>query len=68
MMTEKSKKWIEVGKLLAIDSTANVVCPECGLAKLYVEDKINKNNSTEIERLIFCMSCGARNYLRLKRD
>jgi len=67
-MSEKSKKWIEAGKLLAVDVNASVICPECGLVKLTTADNINENNPQETERLIFCTSCGAKNYLRLKKN
>lgn len=68
MISEKSYKWIEAGKLLATDPTVNVTCPECGLSKLSVKDIINENSPQEVERWIFCASCGAKNSLRLKKS
>lgn len=68
MISERSKKWIEAGKLLATDPTVNITCPECGLNELSVKDNINENNPQEVERLIFCTSCGAKNFLRLKKS
>jgi Zn finger protein HypA/HybF involved in hydrogenase expression len=65
-MTEKSKLWIEAGKLFAVDSKVNILCPECKSSNLKSMDTLNENNLQEMERLIYCPSCEAKNYLRLK--
>ena len=65
-MSEKAKRWIEAGKLFAEDANAKVLCPECENVNLSTIDIVDVNDSQRIERAIFCSSCGAKNYLRLK--
>jgi ribosomal protein L40E len=68
MISEKAKKWIDAGKLFAVDSTATTICPECETNKLRAKDTVSEKNPYEIEREIFCSNCGAKNYLRLKKN
>ena len=57
--------WIEAGKTLAVDASTKVLCPECGASHLTTKDIINNSNPNELERLIYCLVCGAKNYLLL---
>lgn len=67
MMSEKAKKWIEAGKLLAIDPNANISCPECGLSHLETKEIIDEHYTKEIERMIYCPKCDAKNFIKLSR-
>lgn len=60
-------KWIEVGKILAVDPRALVDCPECNKKYLKIDDIICDADLSIIERKISC-TCGAHNYLRLNRQ
>jgi hypothetical protein len=65
MGAEAIKRWIEAGKVLAQDASAQVPCPVCQSAILQVTDVVNESNSSELERHMKCTSCGAYNSLRL---
>ena len=67
MNSNVAKRWIEAGKVLAVDATAIVSCPVCGQSHLHVEDVRGKEDSSVIERIMRCPSCGAMNTLRLVR-
>lgn len=66
-MTEITQKWIDAGKILANYPEEKVLCPQCGQNYLNVQDVRNENNPLELERIMCCTSCGAKNILRLKR-
>ncbi len=66
-MTTKTQKWIEAGKLIADNPEVKVLCPQCEQNNLEVQDVRNEYNSLELERIMYCSNCGARNILRLKR-
>lgn len=66
-MNEKMNKWIEAGKQIAEDPDNQVVCPECGKSVLVVTDVRNEANPIELERIMSCTTCNAKNILRLKR-
>lgn len=57
--------WIEAGKILAVDTSKKVLCPECGAPHLKTKDITNNSNPNELERLMYCLVCGAKNYLLL---
>ena len=57
-------KWIEVASVVAVDNNAQVECPECNHEYLEVRD-ILIDGSDVFERMIYCKSCGARNYMRM---
>lgn len=67
MTSIKTQKWIEAGKIIAQNPNAKVLCPECGKNNLEVQDIRNENNSSELERIMECPVCKARNILRLRR-
>ena len=66
-MLTKTQKWIEAGKLIAENPDIKVLCPECEQNNLDVQDITNEHNSSELERIMYCPNCKARNILRLKR-
>jgi hypothetical protein len=65
-MTPASKKWIEAAKILAVDPTAIVRCPERGDGVLRIHDELFAHDETMMERYLVCDTCGARNALRMK--
>ena len=66
-MATKTQKWILAGKLIAENPSVKVRCPECEKDDLAVQDIKNVNNPLELERIMHCTTCGARNILRLRR-
>jgi hypothetical protein len=67
-MKSKSQKWIEAGKIIADNPNASIKCPECEQDDLVIQDIQNDYETFEIERIIYCKNCGARNILRLNRS
>lgn len=67
MISSKTQKWIEVGKILAEDTEGKVLCPECEQNELQVQDVRSELDPDIIERKMYCSVCGAKNYLRLIR-
>jgi C4-type Zn-finger protein len=67
MSAEVVKRWIEAGKILAQDVTAQVPCPVCQSEMLQISDVVNEANPAEVERHMICRACRARNSLRLVR-
>ena len=57
-------KWIEVAGILAENPHIQVICPDCGLAFLRVEDE--QLDDEHIDRHLICSNCGARKTM-LKR-
>lgn len=66
-MLTKTQKWIEAGKLIAENPDIKVLCPECEQNNLEVQDIRNEHKYSELERIMYCPNCKARNVLRLKR-
>jgi len=64
-MNKETSRWIEAGKLLALDSQAQVPCPRCQEADLTVTDVSLPNDPQLIERHMSCPRCGAYNAIRL---
>lgn len=60
-------KWVEAGKILALDPAKKVSCPQCDSSYLQVSDVRNENNRSQLERILTCPSCLATNILRLTR-
>lgn len=50
-------KWIEAAKQLVENQYAQVLCPECGMGFLGIED--NQVDETHFERHLKCPNCGA---------
>jgi Zn finger protein HypA/HybF involved in hydrogenase expression len=67
MTSETLKRWIEAGKLIALDGNADATCPVCQSSRLQVRDEFFEGNRSLRERHMTCPSCGARNSLLLKR-
>lgn len=67
MSTSKSQIWLQAGMILAKDSFAKVMCPECEHDYLQVNDIRSELDVDIIERKMYCIKCGAKNYLRLRR-
>ncbi len=65
MISEISKKWIEAGRILAENPEEKVKCPECGQNDLIVNELISKLEPGKKERMVYCPTCGAKNYIRL---
>jgi transcriptional regulator NrdR family protein len=53
--------------ILDKDSFAKVMCPECEHDYLQVNDIRSELDVDIIERKIYCLKCGGKNYLRLRR-
>jgi coenzyme F420-reducing hydrogenase gamma subunit len=66
MIPNKTRKWIEAGKTLAKNSDIKVLCPECEQNELQVQDVRSEFDLETIERKIYCLNCGAKNFIRLK--
>jgi len=66
MISIKSRKWVEAGKILSKDPYAQVKCPTCEQDILVVQDVRNERNLDEFERIIQCPICIAYNALRMK--
>jgi hypothetical protein len=65
-MTPATKRWIEASKILAVDPSASVPCPEREDGTLTVRDEIFESDSTRMERHLVCDTCGARNSLLMR--
>jgi hypothetical protein len=64
-MTPQAKRWIEAGKLLAVNPAATVRCPERDDGALTVRDVRSPKAPGVVERFMVCDKCGARNSMRL---
>lgn len=58
-MKTEVERWIEAGKVLALDPSAKVLCPRCTSTYLTVRDV--PLGPTKMERHLRCASCGAYN-------
>ena len=65
MASSISAKWMEAAKTLAVDASAQILCPQCGEENLEVQDV---QNNQVIERHLRCKKCGAYNALRINLD
>ncbi len=61
-LSPEALRWIEAGKILAVDPAAQVVCPVCEGAYLVVTD-VGWNDGLHMDRHMQCPHCGARNVL-----
>ena len=66
MISEKAKKWVEAGNILARDATKIVRCPERDDGVLLVMDVPVAEGSKRMERYLVCETCGARNILLMR--
>ncbi|OCG21202.1 hypothetical protein A9G11_08340 [Gilliamella sp. wkB108] len=65
MDSEIVKRWIEAGKILGVNPTANILCPVCQQSFLKVQDVEIETDPLQIERHMSCDICGAYNALRM---
>jgi hypothetical protein len=65
-MTPTGRKWVEAAKVLAVDPSAVVRCPERDDGVLVVHDEVFPNNPNMMERYLVCQTCGARNIIRMR--
>ncbi len=63
-----SRRWIEVGKVLALDATAEVPCPELCGGTLQAFDIDCPGDPEHFERVLRCDNCGAHNILYKRWD
>ena len=61
MVSDISRKWIDVGLKISRDPNARVVCPQCEEAIL-VSDPLEKEGKN-IETWIHCPKCKAQNFI-----
>lgn len=54
---EKRTKWLDAARLLIANRYEQVLCPECGMAFLTVED--NQLIENHFDRHLRCTRCGA---------
>jgi hypothetical protein len=66
MTTPTARKWLEAGKILAVDPSKVVRCPERDDGFLKVHDEVFKGDPTRLERYLVCETCGARNVLLMR--
>lgn len=65
-MTELSKKWIEIGKLLIKDSSLKLKCPVCEVGFIEVVDQSFTNNDTN-DRYLICGNCKSWNVITMSQ-
>ncbi len=65
MNTPSAKKWAEAAKILAIEPSVVVPCPELNDGVLTVHDEVFRGYPTIMERYLVCDKCGARNVIRM---
>lgn len=66
-MSTEVERWVEAGKVLAVNPSAPVSCPRCQKAQLVVDDVAMPGSGGIIERHLRCPRCQAYNALRLSR-
>lgn len=64
--SEVTQRWIEAGKLLAVDRGAQVSCPACELAMLEARDTPTSPGTGGVERYLSCPRCGTHNVILLR--
>jgi len=65
MSTETRRKWIAAARVLSVDPTAPVRCPERDDGTLTVRDEVSRADPSVMERYLVCPTCGARNVIRM---
>ena len=61
-----TSKWIAAGKILAVNPTAQALCPVCSEENLIVED-IPVQGSRKFERIMRCSKCGSQNAILMSK-
>ena len=64
-MRSETKKWIEAGRILQLDPSAKVKCPECAIGLLTVKDEPIPGSVDRIDRYLICNNCGEWNVIRM---
>lgn len=67
-MVNETQRWIEAGKILAVNPDAQVMCPRFLDAYLEVQDVRFPDDPEKLERIMRCPTCGAMNILLLRRS
>ena len=65
MNKEKVQKWVAAAKVLGVDPTQIVRCPERDDGVLVVKDVAFENDPAMMERYLVCDTCGAGNAMRM---
>ncbi len=69
MVDEKTnewfKKWRDAANILAKNSKAEVVCPECGIGHLKVKDEVVEKYG-KLDRYMICDNCGRWNVMTME--
>jgi len=55
---KNAEYWIEAARILMENPRAQVICPQCGLSFLEVEDE--QVDPKHFDRHLLCPTCGAR--------
>ncbi len=66
MTTPTARQWLEAAKILAIEPSRQLRCPERDDGFLRVHDERFDSDPTRMERYLVCETCGARNVLRMR--
>jgi len=61
-LSPEGRRWIEAGKILAVDASAQVKCPVCEEDYLVVTD-VRWKDGVHVDRHMQCPNCRARNVL-----
>lgn len=59
-------KWIEAATVLAKNPFSQVLCPNCGLSYLTIEDE--KIDINHLDRHLKCSNCGAHETVLIRTD
>ena len=65
-MRPETIKWIEAGRILQSNPTANVQCPECGIGSLIVKDEWINELENRLDRYLICDNCGKWNVITMQ--
>jgi hypothetical protein len=67
MTNSSTKRWVAAAKILAVDPSAEVRCPENDDDVLVVVDQPSAEDPERIERILKCKSCGVWNAIRMTK-
>jgi transposase-like protein len=67
-MNGRMKQWLEAAKILAVDPTAQIVCPKCGEANLLVTDIPYRGDASRWERHIQCPACHTTGSVLMRKE
>lgn len=65
--SKNASEWVIAAQKLALSSTENVACPDCGKAALKMRDvEYGWGPARGLERYLVCSNCGAFNAVNLR--